>query len=279
MCRFGRSLFLTVFACQAAIPASAAAPTAGAAEEGWTQMADWHFNESLAAFDRALSAAAPGERALVQLGRAAALMNSQPRLPSKLAEAQRVLEEIAAGHPGTDEAMAAEYLLARLENDYRRPGDFARAAAIYRRVIDREPGHFFAQLALSKYAFVRLYEAIAPGEQAARFAELEALGTRLTLPFARRNFHYLMGDAAMRFGLSRRTARDHYRQAIEAGIPFRRNLADAYLRVAEISVELDEPDEARRFYQRYLDEFPIETRRKLIEDRLAALPPPSTHGT
>ncbi len=81
-----------------------------------------------------------------------------------------------------------------------------------------------------------------------------------------------MADAALRFGYADAIALDHLLAADRAGIARAITQRDTLIRIAELARRADRPDIAAAYYGRFLQQFPRDARRLLVQERLAALP-------
>ena len=237
--------------------------------EGWRDAGRHLFKESAARF------ASRTDRE-GRLGGAALLLLQQPKTDANLAQAETTLTDLAATAtgPGDEIAAAALYLLGRLEQNHRSPGDPVKATAHYRRLLAEHPGHFFADQAYIKIAQIEIYDpALASDERLARIDRHAAIADTLSRPGSRRDLHLVLAQACSQLRLDDARALRHYLAADAAGIKLPQLQANVTVAIGELASRLGQPDLARIHFERFLADFRRDYRRSLVRDKLAALPP------
>lgn len=237
------------------------------APSAWDQAAVGLFKDAHAAFAQQ----SPADRE-TRFGEAVTLINLQPKTDANLDHAASLLTAIAATGSTDELGISARYYLARIAQFHRASPDNAAALRIYRELSDLSSPHALAQRAVVQVALLELFEPrLAPAEIRARFDRLDARGAALTEPSAIRDFHLVMGDAALRFNLGDSPALDHLLAADRAGITRAATQRDTWIRIAELARRTGRNDVAIAYYQRFLENFLRDSRRLMITERLAAL--------
>lgn len=242
-----------------------AAAALHAADSPWDELRQLHFNDARTAF-----AASADSDPWAVFGEALAHLNAQPKTRGHIEEARRLFTTLADS-ADTDLSIRARYFLGRIAQVHAYEPDPAAADRIYTDLLAAHPTHPFAQLAASKLALLRLYDPHATTPVATRFAELERYGAALTDKSARRDFHYVMGVAALFFKLPDERALDHLLASADAGMINDQNRANVYIRIAEIARRLGQRDVALRHYRLFLEAAPREVRTRYAAERVAEL--------
>jgi len=198
-------------------------------------------------------------------------LHAQPRTDGRVAAALLRLREIEeAGDPVL--APVAGFFHARVLQLHVSPVQVDAAVAQYERLYRRHPSHPLAQMGLVKRGMIRLFAAVPGPEREAVYRELEAVVGRMHDRTARRDMHALIGHAALLEGSQDERARRHLVAALESGVPESSVRYRGYLlRVAELALRGGDNAQARRFYQKFLDEYPRDIRRQEVEERLAGM--------
>lgn len=247
-----------------------AGPAAGSVADGWRALDERRLEDARRIFIAAVERGDASAR--TAFGLALARLNAQPRTPASLEEARRLFERIVREHPGTEEGIRSRYFLARIVQLHAYTPDPAAARTAFLALIDDHPDHVFAQLALAKVAELELYEpTLAPEERLVRFEQLASRGAALMHWPARRDFHQVMAQSALFFGLPLPLAQRHLLASLEAGFSSPINRANVVFRAAEVAAELGDTKLARRLYDEFLDVLPRDARARLARERRDAL--------
>jgi len=218
--------------------------------------------------ERVLSQVEPGTASRAgRLAWATARLGSQPVTDANVQAAERVLAELEGG----DDAIAPEaaYLRARIFQLHQTTPDFPRAAALYRELAERWPHSHWAQLGVVKLALLELY--LLPGAAKAedRIATAERLLARVDEPPLRRDLQLQIGRA----GISLRAPIARYLPHLVAAARFGgingSAREDILVQVGVLSSRIGEWAQAREFFERYLQEFPRNSRAYAVRERLA----------
>ncbi len=211
-----------------------------------------------------------------RFGEAVTLLNLQPKTGANLDRAASLFTDIIATEPADGLGVSARYYVARIAHVHRTSPDDATALRIYRELADLSSPHPLAQRALVQLALMEIFEPrLDPAEVRVRFERLTARGAALTESSAVRDFHLVMGDAALRFNLGEAIALDHLLAADRVGLARAATQRDTWVRIAELGRRTGRNDIAVTYYQRFLENFPRDSRRRMIIERLAALLPTS----
>ena len=253
------------------VPAQGASPSPGTAA-AWRELGAARYREALASFRR-LQETEFGFTPEARVGEAIALLNLQPVTASNRADARAICTAVAAGAPEDPWTAQARFFLGRIAEIHTVPTDFAGAMAHYRWLMDRQPGSELGQIAFVKYATLQLTEpGTDDGELRRRYETLGAMEPQLTESSARRDFHLVLADACLYRGLGPEAALRHSLAAEAAGVQQPIRTATLLVRIAELSRTLGLKAQARRYYQRFLDEVGTsDLREKLVRERLVAL--------
>lgn len=235
----------------------------------WQLGLAYSFNEAERGFSRALRDHPDDRNA--RLGRAAALLNVQPRTVDRIADARRLLEAIAAENRSDDAGVSARYLLARIADAHQQPRDPALAARLYRSLLDENTAHPLAQAAGVKLALILLYDPAQP-DLAGRFAGAEALLAHVTHAGPRSDLLVILGRSALHFGRPPRDALRWLAAARESGFALRSVAADTLVALSDLALELGETGLARECLSEFVDAYPRDSRSAWLRGRLAALP-------
>jgi hypothetical protein len=245
----------------------AQAAVAAEMEAAWSEGAQLSFADAARLFARA------GDSRETRFGRAVMLLNAQPKTNANVAEGRALLLALRRERPDDDAGIGALYYLARIAQFHEARPDLAGARTHFATLIAEHGEHYYGQLARLKLATLALYDAADPRPPADRLAAAEALGAPLRHPGVTRDFHLLAAEAYLRFNLSLERALAHFLAAEAAGAPVRDVVRSAlFIQIGECARDLGRHDLARRFYARFLAEFPRDARGATVRARLAGLP-------
>lgn len=218
-------------------------------------------------------AAQPAADREARFGEAVTLINLQPKTDANLDRAASLFSTISAANPTDDLGISSHYFLARIPQVHRANLDTSAALLIFRELAALDSPHPLAQRAVVQVALIELFEPRVPaGEVRARFDRLASRGATLTEPSALRDFHLVMGDAALRFKFDDALALDHLLAADRAGIARAGTRRDNWIRIAELARRSGRPAIAATYYHHFLENFPRDARLLLVQEHLAALP-------
>ncbi len=235
----------------------------------WKCVADSQFAEGQAAL-RQVHEGDPRERVLVEV----VLAWSRP---SAAAGQVRELDGRLAGLTDGADDLAAQalYLRARLYQVYAVPVELARARQYYQELARRFPGNHWAQLGLVKLALLTLYALPEPADPAARLAAATALLGEISEPPLRRDLQLQIGWAGLFYDRPCDEVLPHLLAADRIGgmpgiVP-----EDLVLQIGELSLRAGRVEQARSYFERFLREYPVSTRRFNVRQRLAELDGPA----
>ncbi len=207
-----------------------------------------------------------------RFGEAVTLINLQPKTDANLDRAASLLNEIIATDSTDLPGIGARYYLARIAQIHRASPDPSTAVRLYRELAGLSSPHPLAQRAVVQLALLEIFASgIDSAEVRTRFDHLSELGAGLSDPSVVRDFHLVMGDAALRFKLGDATALDHLLAAERAGIVRATTQRDTWVRIAELGRRTGRNDVAIAYYRRFLENFLRDSRRRMISERLASI--------
>ena len=254
------------------------APAARASlPEGWQALTLLKADEALRGFDAGRASATPAGAREADFGRAVALLARQPITPEQVETARQLFAALADS--GTDDAaLGARYFLGRIAQHHQEHADPAEAARQFRTLIAGHETSLWAQAALTRLALLELYPADEQTPPAGRVAAAEKLLAQAHLPVAQSELHLVLADAIFYYELPPAGALPHLLAAEQLGRLDAPTRADVLVQIAEVSVLTGNPAQARRFYETFLAEFPLDRRRFMVGQKLKGLagggPPP-----
>jgi len=196
-------------------------------------------------------------------------MDSQPVTEPGLKQVEVRLSDLARGDDEIADASA--YLIGRLYQAHFFTPDYARAAQEYERLAQKHPGSYWAQLGLVKLALLKLYLLPDPGQPAARVAAAEALLPRLTDPELRRDAHIVIGRAALFHEQPMDGVLAHLVEADRIGGLAILKRGELQLQIAELSRRAGRWEQARTYFQRFMDENDVDGRVHTVKVKLAEI--------
>lgn len=233
-------------------------------QTGWQLLTQARPREALAAFRADESRAA-------RLGEALALLNLNPKTAGNVDAARELVTALAAGDPDDRWTVHAKWQLGRIAELHANPADTAEACRHYQRVFTDHPDTELADTARVRFVLLQLYEPVGRDEIARRLATFESFAAHVKTPPARRDFHLVMADACFFHALDPATALRHTIAAHELGIEQPARELTLIVRIAELSRELGQREQAIAYYRRYLAAAQLDNRAQLIRERLATL--------
>lgn len=218
---------------------------------------------------RARSAAAGEEDWETEYGLAVSLLNTPPKTPGRVAEAEARLERVAAAADPVRQARA-RYFLGRCAELHRGKVDLAEARQRYAEAIRYAPaGDLFGELAEVRLFELDLFWGVNVG---AALREGDKVVARLTRPIARRSLLVLLAHAQLFTGGDRRAALRYFREADEIDRALGTQRLYSYALEPPLIVlgaEVGEGDLARRMAKRFTEQYPQDQRVRHLQ-QLAA---------
>jgi hypothetical protein len=193
-------------------------------------------------------------------------MDAQPVTEAGLKQVEAQLTELARG---SDEiAAASAYLIGRLYQAHFFTPDYARAGREYAQLAEQHPQSYWAQLGLVKLALLQLYLLPDPAEPGARVAAAEALLPRLTIPDLRRDAHIVIGRASLFHAQPMAGVLAHLVEGDRIGGLTGLKRVELQLQIAELSRRAGRWEQARVFFQRFVDENDVDARVHTVKVKL-----------
>jgi tetratricopeptide (TPR) repeat protein len=196
-------------------------------------------------------------------------MDVQPVTEAGLQRVEAQLQDLARG---TDEiADASAYLVGRLYQAHYFAPDYAKAAAGYEALAAKNPASLWAQLGLVKLMLLKLYALPEPADPLARIAAAEALLPRVTRPDLQRDAHIVIGRARLFHGQPLDGVLEHLVAADQIGGLSGLKRVELQLQIAELSRRGKKWEQARVYFQRFLDENEVDGRIYTVKAKLAEI--------
>lgn len=236
----------------------------------WQTTSTGLFNDAHTLFS-AHSTLHPTDRE-TRLGEAMTLLQLQPKTERLITRSVALLDALIKENAHDEIGLNARYFRGRIEHIHRTPADPAAALSHYAQLHHDHPTHPLAAQALIKIALIELYQPQPPEALAASFHTLTEKAHALPPGYGRRDLHLVLGEASLRLGLGDSSARFHFTEALREGISAPTLRADVLVRLGELARILGDTEEARLHYQAFLDQFPRDSRRLMISQRLSNLP-------
>ena len=235
----------------------------GLQEEPTTVPAAWRkttkslFNDAFADFRNLAEGKGQSGNETVEImfGTALNLLNVQPKTSRNITQAREIFEGIILSHCESPYAPASKYYLARITELHQSEPDAAAAKRIYRDLIRSHPEHFYAQVAVIKYATLSLFELTSAENKHLLYEELESLVENLRDPHLKSLYHFLLTDCAFRFGLPLQKALVHA-QAADGGLAWSRTRVDIYFWAGQAALDLGRYALAEHYFSRFLEASP-----------------------
>jgi tetratricopeptide (TPR) repeat protein len=207
-----------------------------------------------------------------RFGEALTLLLRQPKTSGNIEQAESILRLLADAQPDSDLGIASRYYLARIAQIHRQRPDPSIAHEILQALVSDHPKHPIAQQALVKLALLDLYTAMPAAEHRALLDTYANQVVTLSDAVSKRDLHLLLADTAQRFGYPPQLALHHLVAAEALGLARRVEQANTWIRIGLLAADLDQPELARRFFERFLATFNRDNRRLMIQERLSSLP-------
>ncbi len=267
------AVFFTVI-CASNLPASAADKPRPDDPSPWSDALAFDYNGAADKFAR-LHAAHPDDDR-VTLAHASALLIRQPRTRANIEEAHALLSRIAtapADSQPSPEAVAADYLLARIAHDHAEPPRLDEARNRYTRLTENHPDHPLAGHAVVKHALLTAHDS--SFSTAERVAAVEHLLARSRQPSAAREVRFIVARLHMDAGDDAR-ALPHLLAARAIGFEQPNRNAHVDLTIGQIARLLGDRETALAHLRAYADASPRDPRTSTVRRLIATLEGEST---
>jgi len=251
-------------------PGQAAAGGGPRLAAGWQALADYKAKAALEIFDAGIDATVPAVAREARFGHGIALLDKQPISPAQIDEARRTFAALAES--GTDDlASAAEFFLGRIAQHHQAVADPAEAAGHYRQLIAEDPDSTWAQAAVGRLAILEIYQLGLSSAPQDRIARAEELFASAHTPAATSELHVSIANAIFFYRLPAAGALPHLLAAERLGRLDSAARTEVLVQIAELSRLAGDKPQAARFYRTFLRENPIDLRRYIVKERLAAV--------
>jgi hypothetical protein len=196
-------------------------------------------------------------------------MDLQPVTDPGLRQVEARLAELARGDDEIADASA--YLIGRLYQAHYFTPDYVRAAQEYEQLAAKRPGSYWAQLGLVKLALLQLFLLPEPAEPAARVAAAEALLPRIHRPELQRDAHIVIGRAGLFHGQPLDAVLAHLVEADRIGGLAMLKRGELQIQIGELSRRAGHWEQARIYFQRFIDENDVDGRVHTVKLKLAEI--------
>jgi tetratricopeptide (TPR) repeat protein len=239
-------------------------------KDAWDNASRLLINDSYDIFTN-LKPSATADQRMIDFGRAATLINVQPKTSGNISEADELLQNVIKANPNDDLAISSQYILARIAQIHMTPPDDALAIERYTTLINAHPQHLLAQSAITKRAVIRFYALDTNSTLESRYQQMVKDAPLVTEPGSRRDYLLLLANASIRLNKPADVTLGHLLQAELCNNFRKRALGDLYVRIAEFSAVAGKKDMAISYYEKFLANFVRDNRRFIVKEKLAAL--------
>ena len=237
-------------------------------EEIWKRVAEYSFNQARDEFSEVM--ATGRESRSIKLGKAVALLNTQPKTKGNLFAAIDILEGLTSSNEEDEIDIISSYLMARVYQWHYPQPDPAAAERIYRTLIENRRAHFLSQQAIVKLAAMVIYRKNPDTRPESQIAEAETLQAQLSDPVAARDYHLLLARAYLFFELSEERALEHLLRA-NATTKIKETHPEILVSIGELAFALKEYQLAELTYAKFVETYPRDTRTPYIEEKRNAI--------
>jgi tetratricopeptide (TPR) repeat protein len=262
-----KAQFLSLLLLASSWAGAVAAPTG---EDAWEKAAKLQFDDAWIAFESTPAGDEIQERDRL-LGEGLLLLSKQPRTEGNVEQALKIFERLKQEAPGSLPGILGAYYAARILELHLKVPDLAAAESGYRGVLASKPGHPVAEQAANRLVVLAGTGKGDASARRARLAELEALVDSLQTPSGLREFHTSMAMAILDNEGDRRKALEHLQKADALGLSLKSYSIPIWFIAGDLAAELGQRDEAARFYQKVIKNYPRDPRAFLARKRLEAL--------
>ncbi len=208
----------------------------------------------------------------VRLTRAILLYSQQQKTAEMYAEGAAIFENLAEEGSTAEIRARSLYFWARSEDMKITGEDSAVALSLYERLWEEYPEESFGQRALVHLLLRAFYTEQSREDVLARVKQLEEAAAGITDRFVRAHFHQVAARGYLNFKQSEAVALDHLLAVDVATIARREGRGDLYVSIGQLAGELNRPAIAREHYDKFLQEFPLDTRAYTVRALRDALP-------
>lgn len=226
-------------------------------QEAWQALASAAPREAHAGFQQLAN---PAE---ARLGEALAALQKPPTTPETLAQARRLLADVAA-ETSSAAARAARYYLGRTYQLDSFGPDAARAAQNYETLLEGGADDLWTGLARIKLALLTLTILPGLGDFDARLARVESLLAGTANPATQRDLHLLLAEARLYHGRRDEVTLRHLDTAAADDQFDEMVLADLLIQRARLSALLGHHEAARARAREFLRRFPKDGRQYTV---------------
>lgn len=177
-----------------------------------------------------------------------------------------VLAQLAQG----DDEIAAQalYLHARMYQVHKSVPDYPRAEALYRELARRWPGSHWAQLGYVKLGLFKLFSVREPQDARVRLQQVGVLLAEIQEPSLRRDLQLQMGWAGLFYELPYDEVLPPLIAAEAVGGMMGITPEDLTTQIGELSFRAGRLEQAKYYFEKFLEAYPSNTRRFNVSQRL-----------
>ena len=234
----------------------------------WRDASVFLFNDAYSGFEKSPDSSS----AMNRLGQAATLINTQPRTPQKIASAQEILLDLIKNQQAnTTFADLANFLLARIEENYLTPPQIDVAKTRYDKIVRNKTGVPLLEISAARLVSLTTFASDKPAENLTALSSLEPLADFLSTPEGIREFHLAMGLAVLENDGDPKLVLDHLVKADKIGFRRQDNAIYCWLVIARLGEKIGNVPLASAYYQKFIDQFPNDPKTFGIKNRLLNL--------
>ncbi len=242
--------------------------------EAWAHTQRYQFTQAQQGFASELERASASASRELRLGACVAMLN-HPTLKTKDREAS--LDELAKlwgsrGEAPDQVGLWAGYLLGRWSQNYGASPDFDLANQWFELTASAGGDHPVAQLARLKSAGLWLYAPLSSNPSpVTRLSAARACGTQITDRGLRTSYLLLLVDGMLLHQVDHHQVLARLQELWSLDITAPKPRAKTLCQLGTISALAGDEEQAVRYYQQFVQEFPVDIRTQLVRDRLMEL--------
>jgi tetratricopeptide (TPR) repeat protein len=207
-----------------------------------------------------------------RLGKAATLLNTQPRTTENIAAAREILLDLSQNQPQNSTlGNLSQFLLARIDENYLTPPQNDEAKSRYLEIVKSKTGVPLLELSASRLVALTTFASDKASDNLAALSTLEPLANFLSTPEGIREFHLAMGLAILENEGDPNLILDHLIKAETIGFRRKENVIQNWLVIGRLGEKIGNKTLAAKYYQKFIDHFPNDPKTFGIKHRLTSL--------
>jgi len=237
-------------------------------EAPWRDASVFLFNDAYSGFTKSQESSEPMNR----LGKAATLLNTQPRTTENIAAAREILLDLSKNQPQNSTlGNLSQFLLARIDENYLTPPQNDEAKSRYLEIVKSKTGVPLLELSASRLVALTTFASDKASDNLAALSTLEPLANFLSTPEGIREFHLAMGLAILENEGDPNLILDHLIKAETIGFRRKENVIQNWLVIGRLGEKIGNKNLAAKYYQKFIDHFPNDPKTFGIKHRLTSL--------